>query len=29
MKASDLFATRTPELNVSLRDNNIQKSNNL
>lgn len=29
MKASDLFATRTPELNVSLRDNNIQKLNNL
>lgn len=25
----DMFATRTPELNVSLRDNNIQKSTNL
>lgn len=25
----DMFATRTPELNVSLRDNNIQKSINL
>ena len=25
----DLFAIRTPELNVSLRDNNIQKANNL
>ena len=26
---NDFFAVRTPELNVSLRDNNIQKQNNL
>lgn len=29
MEPLDFFATRTPELNVSLRDNNIQKSNNI
>lgn len=29
MRAIDLFASRTPELSVSLRDNNIQKQANL
>lgn len=29
MRSVDLFASRTPELNVSLRDNNIQKQANL
>lgn len=29
MRAADLFASRTPELSVSLRDNNIQKQANL
>lgn len=29
MRSADLFASRTPELSVSLRDNNIQKQANL
>jgi len=29
MRNVDLFASRTPELSVSLRDNNIQKQANL
>ena len=29
MRPVDLFASRTPELSVSLRDNNIQKQANL